>query len=161
METRRGCHRLRLACRAPGGGAWAGSTSPLSEALLLRPALGGFFSGLSYQLDATGTRARAFPLGSQVAYFREDGSSLYRPHFRPSSAPSALEGVGPQSYGPHPAPALLSENLVLRNLLLRPLKELLATCVTESKLPLLSTRWANESEEEGLRQGKDFNRGAG
>lgn len=132
-----------------GEGARARSRSPLSEVLLLRPALQGFFSGLCHHLDATGTRARASPLGSQVAYFRENSSSLYRPsHCLPPSAPSALERACPQSCGPHLAPTLLSETLVLRNLLL-PLKELLATCVTESKLTLLATQWANESERRG------------
>ena len=127
-----------------GGGAWAGSRSPLSEALLLRPALRGFFLGLCYQLDAIGIRARAFPLGSQVAHFLPLQTTL-----RPSSAPSALEGARPQSCGPNPAPTILSETLVLRNLLLRPLKELLATCVTESKFTLLATLWSNESEKRG------------
>lgn len=127
-----------------GGGAWAGSRLPLSEALLLRPALRGFFSGLCYQLDATGTRARAFPLSSQVAYFLPLQTTLppfVRP-FRPGTSPSSELWASP-------APTIFSETLVLRNLLLRPLKELLATCVTESKLTLLTTLWANESEKRG------------
>lgn len=126
VETRRGCRWLRPACRAPG--EEEGRVPGPDPLFQKRCSLGLPYRDFSRGYAITwAPQAPGLPLGSQVAYFREENSSsLYRPsHCLPLSAPSALEQACPSRLWASPGPTLLSETLVHRNLLL-PLKELLA-----------------------------------
>lgn len=131
-----------------GGGAWAGPDRLFQKRCSLGLRSGDFSRGcaISWTPQAPGHEHFHSALRSLISEKTAPPSTDHTPALRPP-LPAWKEPVLRAVGLTWPAP--FSLRLVLRNLLLRPLKELLATRVTESKLTLLATPWANESEKRG------------